>query len=254
MSVKHVTMHRVARGAPPVPLHAATYRPGAAIAMFVVAVLIAAAFAVFAEDNATRVMMAAIGAMLVLAGVGAMRHQNAARDRVVRIDPAFPGLRFAGLRSVHVLFFAAAVVGIIPGLVALSAGVPAGTRRGGLFILLLSGVAAAWVAQQLWALRTPAGLTLTEHGLRGVRGSKTVRLDWDALERAEVVESKGAKLQLRLRTGGVMLIEPRFTGSDANVVAPVINFFLQHPEHRGILSTPESALELVEENARAVAG
>jgi hypothetical protein len=254
MSVKHVTMHRVARGAPPVPLHASTYRPGAAIAIFVVAVIIAAAFAVFAEDNATRVMMGAIGAMLVLSGVGAIRHQNAARDRVVRIDPGFPGLRFTGLTSVHVLFFAAAVVGIIPGLVELSAGVPAGTRRGGLFILLLSGVAAAWIAQQLWALRTPPGLTLTEEGLRGVRGSKTVRLDWDALDHAEVVTSKGAKLALHLSTGGVMELEPRFTASDPNVVAPVINFFLQHPEHRGILSTPEAALELVEENARAVAG
>jgi hypothetical protein len=254
MSVKHVTMHRVARGAPPVPLHAANYRPGAAIAMFAVAVLIAAAFAGFAEDNATRVMMAAIGAMLALAGVGAMRHQNAARDRVVRIDPAFPGLRFTGLTSVHVLFFASAVVGIIPGLVALSAGVPAGTRRGGLFILLLSGIAATWIAQQLWALRTPAGLTLTEHGLRGVRGSKPVQLDWNALDHAEVVTSKGAKLALHLSTGGVIEVEPRFTASDPNVVAPVINFYLQHPEHRGILSTPEAALALVEESARAVAG
>jgi hypothetical protein len=254
MSVMHVTMHRVARGAPQVPLHASTYRPGAAIAMFVVLVAITAAFALFSDDNVMRLMMAAVGMTLVLIGVAGVLHQNAVRDRTVRIIPDIAGLRFVGPASVRVLFFAVAVVGVVPGVVALSTGVPEGVRRGGLFILVMSGGALFWVAQQLWALRTPPGLTLTEEGLRGVRGSKTVRLDWDALERAEVVESKGAKLQLRLRTGGVMLIEPRFMGSDANVVAPVITFFLQHPEHRGILSTPEAALELVEENARAVAG
>ncbi|WP_188510817.1 hypothetical protein [Conyzicola nivalis] len=247
-----VSMNRVAREAPRVPLHASNYRPGAAIAVLVAVLAVAAAFAVLADDAGLRLMMVAVGALVAVVGVAGIVHQNAVRDRIVRIDPGIAGLRFTGPASVHVLFLAAAVVGVVPGLIALSAGVPSGSRRGGLFFLLLSGIALVWLAQQLWALRTPTGLTLTEHGLRGVRGSKPVQLGWDELDHAEAVASKGAKLALHLRTGGVVEIEPRYTGSDANVVAPVINFFLAHPEHRSTLRTPRAALQLVEEHAGAV--
>jgi hypothetical protein len=254
VSAREVTLPRLARDASRVALNAPNYRPTAAIVVLVVVVLITAAFAVFAEDTATQLMMGSIGLMVLLAGLGAIRLQGAARDRVVRIEPDVAGLRFAGPASVHVLFFAAAVVGVVPGVIALTAGVPVGSRRGGLFFLLLSGIALAWMVQQLLALRTPNGLTLTEHGLRGVRGSKPVHLDWDVLDHAEVVSSKGAKLALHLVSGGVIVIEPRYTGSDPNVVAPVIDFFLKHPAHRSTLATPEAALALVEQSAGAEAG
>jgi hypothetical protein len=254
VSSREITLPRLARDAPSVALNAPSYRPTAAIVVLVVVVLGTAAFAVFAEDAATRLMMGSIGAMVLLAGLGAIRLQGAARDRVVRIEPGVAGLRFVGPTSVHVLFFAAALVGIVPGVVALTAGVPVGSRRGGLFFLVLSGIALMWMVQQLSALRTPNGLTLTEHGLEGVRGSKPVHLDWDSLDRADVVSSKGAKLALHLISGGVIVVEPRYTGSDPSIVAPVIDFFLQHPEHRSTLATPEAALALVEQSAGADAG
>ena len=110
------------------------------------------------------------------------------------------------------------------------------------------------LASQLWSLRTDPGLTLSEYGLRGVRGSRRVDLAWSDLASASVISEKGARLVLTLRAGGAIVIGAHHIGSDPNAVAPIIDFFLDHPEHRAVLATPMAALALVEEKTTTAAG
>jgi hypothetical protein len=169
---------------------------------------------------------------------------------MVRIDATADALRFVVPRAAPVLFFVAAIVGLVPGVVA----IVEGFDEVGTWPAFFSAVSLVWLVQQLWALRLPAGLTLDARGIRGVRGSKPVDLGWHDLVRAEVTAPKGIRLVLHLSDSGTIVLEPAYIGSDPNVLAAVIDFFVEHPEHRGMLATPEAALRLVEETARSVAG
>ena len=248
MSSKRVSMDRVARDEPGVALPSAKPNPLAITLLIGLTALVFVAFAVGADNPVSRAVAAAGAVMLVLILIAALRMPGDISRRVVRIDTNAGALRFVGPRLVPVLFWLAALAGSVPAVAALAFGFDLVGRA----MLFIGLVALFWVGQQLWALRTPRGLTLSEQGLRGVRGSKPVNLGWDDLSYAEAISSpQGAKLVLQLRPSGAIVIMPHYTGSDPNVLAPLINFFLAHPEHRTALATPMAALVLVEEQASA---
>jgi hypothetical protein len=58
--------------------------------------------------------------------------------------------------------------------------------------------------------------------------------------------ANGAQLVLHLRSGAAITIDPRYTGSDPNALAPIIGFFIDHPEFRDRLLAPDAAIALVE--------
>jgi hypothetical protein len=158
----------------------------------------------------------------------------------------FAGLRFVAHSTTNALLTAAGLIGLVPGLVVaaeLSSGI---TRRGAIAFITLSLVFVVFLVQQVTSLRTPAGLALTPDRIRGVRGSKSVDLPWDDLARAEVIFTNGAQLVLHLRSGAAITIDPRYTASDPNALAPIIGFFIDHPEFRDRLVAPDAAIALVE--------
>jgi hypothetical protein len=248
MSGKRVSMDRVARDEPQVPLRSPRANPvGLAIVVGLAALGFVAA-ATGADNAITLAVTASAALMLVLLLVSALLMPGDISERVVRIQADAAELRFVGPAAVPTLFWLAALVGSVPVVAALVFGFDYAGRA----LFLIGAVAVFWVGQQLWGLRTPRGLTLSEQGLRGVRGSKPVRLAWDDLSYADVATTRqGAKLVLHLRPTGVIVITPHYTGSDPNVLAPLINFFLAHPEQRATLATPMAALVVVEAEASA---
>jgi hypothetical protein len=59
---------------------------------------------------------------------------------------------------------------------------------------------------------------------------------------------------LHLRSGDDITIDPRYTGSDPNVVAPIIDYFLNHAESRDTLARSRAAIALVETAAAPIPG
>ncbi|GAB3604696.1 hypothetical protein GCM10027413_01050 [Conyzicola nivalis] len=237
----------VERASTRVPVRTTPVNPVVAVVFLGAIVLIFAALAIFNVYPSARFAFIAAAVFLMLFPVGVGLLNTRLKPGVVRFDENAASLRFIPQAAAPVLFFAAALVGLVPGIVALVNGLDA-IGRG---LAVISALCLVWVLQQLWALRLPAGLVLDEHGIRGVRGSKAVDLSWDDLAKAEVTAPKGIRLTLHLRPAGSVVIEPQYIGSDPNVLAPVINFFREHPQHRAALATPRAALELVEAHASA---
>ena len=94
--------------------------------------------------------------------------------------------------------------------------------------------------------RTPPGLTVTDAGLWGVRGSARVALSWIDLAGVSVVDAKGAKLVLQPRAAAPIVVEPRWTGSDPNLVAAIVGHYLASPADRPLLAHPRDAVRRVE--------
>lgn len=247
MNAVRLTPRIVDPGAPSVPLLVANYSPGPAIAVFGIGFAIGVGFAIFHPDVHFRVMMAAVGAVMGLLLAILIVLQNAMHVRTVRIDENYAGLRFVAPIALDILFWAIGVVGLVPGFVVMSGG---GSQRGGIAFIVLSSIFVAWIAQQFWALRTPRGLTLTETGLIGVRGSASVSSTWDGVTGVELVYVRGARIVLHLRDGRTVTLDPRYTGSDPNVLATIVDYFLRHPADRAALADPRAAIALVE-SARA---
>jgi hypothetical protein len=246
MSGVRVTPRVIDRSAPRVRLLSEKFKPGAVIAVLGLMFAVGMAFALFNEDPGYRVIMGSAGLVALLALFALLMLHISMKERGVRIDPRFAGLRFVAHSTTNALFTAAGLVGLVPGLVVaaeLSSGI---TRRGAIAFIALSLVFVVFLVQQVTSLRTPAGLALTPDRIRGVRGSKSVDLPWDDLARAEVIFANGAQLVLHLRSGAAIKIDPRYTGSDPNALAPIIGFFIDHPEFRDRLLAPDAAIALVE--------
>ena len=188
--------------------------------------------------------------MIVTVVVGAMVMSRQLTATVVRISRRAGALRFVGAPTAPIIFFAAALIASVTGLFLVLSDVDVAGRLSG----VVAGAGLLWLVQQLWALRLPSGLTLSETGLRGVRGSKAVRLLWDDLDHAEATSYKtSARLRLYPHVGRSVEIDPHYLASDPNVVAAVINFFVEHPEHRAALAAPVAALDLVTDWAKTKA-
>lgn len=234
-----------------VALHGAKYRPWAIAVGFGAVALVGALFAILDDDVALRAMMGALAVLFIVAAVVIVRLEETLAPRVIRFDQDAANLTFSAPAGSYAGYFLLAAAALLPGVLALLVGVPHEVPVRGLPLLVVSVAGAVWIGQQLGALRTPKGLALSERGLRGVRNSAAVDLDWAALAGTEVVERRGAKLHLLLHSGGVIVVDPRWTGSDPNVVSSVVDFYAAHPEHRAALADPRAALALVEESARA---
>ena len=215
---------------------------GVGIAIFALAVI----FAIVAEPNVIGLLVVSLALTFLFIAVGASVMQVGLRDRSVRINPSAQTLRFEGSQAGVMFFAAAAVVQIVPGLLVVTAWLTDGLQLPGVALIALSLVGLVWLTQIIVSLRTPAGLTLSVSGIRGVRGTKNVDLRWDSLLGAGVIFVKDSRLVLSLTTGGTILIAPQYTGSDPNVVAAVLNYYRAHPEHRALLANPRGALDHVE--------
>lgn len=223
--------------------------PGlAAAGILVLAVVGSAALGLGSSDTAFRLVMLALSLMLAVMTVAIFVFGLSVSPGLVRVDPASPWLRFAAPARVRALFTLGWVIAIIPAGITLATGASLTPTRGGVVALGVLGL--VWVGQQAWSLRTPRGLTLSPDGMSGVRGMKAFTLRWDELDRAEAAWLKGAKLMLRRSSGTAIVIESRWTGSDPNLVAPIIEHFRANPRDRGTLADPAAALLLVEQATR----
>lgn len=104
------------------------------------------------------------------------------------------------------------------------------------------------IAEALWRLRRPAGLTLNERGLSGVRAGAHVDLAWEELVDVSVVEGdKRRFLTLVLADGrGEMSIPGSLVGGDAYAVASVIDYYITRAGERARLSDGIEALRRVD--------
>jgi hypothetical protein len=222
------------------------YNPIVVVATLGITFAVCAAFALLDGDLGYRTIMGSVGAASLAALFASLAFQSSMKERGIRIDSGFAGLRFVAPVTTQALFSIMGIIGLIPGLVVaaeISAGI---TRRGAIGFIALSLVFLVVLVQQVMSLRTPVGLALTPDRIRGVRGGKQVDLPWNDLARVEVIHAKGAQLVLHLRSGDDITVDPRYTGSDPNVLAPIIEYFLNHPGSRDTLTEPRAAIALVE--------
>lgn len=202
-------------------------------------------------DPVYRLLMLGVVGLFVVFAIGSLLLALSAAAGRVRIDDAPGSLRFRPPTAIWILF-----AGVAAGMVALAVPIVLTGAFGWSLPraspLALGLVGLAFLAQQLWWLRTPVGLALTAEGLRGVRGLGPLSIRWDELDGVDVVDSRGARLVLRRTDGAVHVVPPLWLGSDPNAVGPVIEFFRTHPEQRSALgSTPSDALRIAEETLTA---
>jgi heme A synthase len=252
-----VTITRVTVGLVParaVPVLAPNRDPRVAVAFFGLLATVGFAFAAFNDQFAFRVLMGALAVMFLAIAVFAGRTGASIAPGRVRYEPDVAELRFVPTADTYLWYFVIAVAGVLPGAAVVMVGLPREVLVGGLVLPVVTGASLIWLGQQLWALRTPRGLALSERGLRGVRNSQRLDLAWEDLAGAEAVSAKQTRLHLNLVSGGVVVVVPTWTGSDPRAVARVVEFFLAHPEQRAALSSPRDAVALVEQSARDATG
>ncbi len=118
---------------------------------------------------------------------------------------------------------------------------------GGIGLILLSaGASMAFLAVLTWQL--PAGASLTLFGV-----SARTPFSWKASPWAEIDDvtvelgsQRYVYLVLHRRDGRPIRVSAQSLGSDPNVVAAIIQFYLQHPQHRDALAEPEVAMKRFE--------
>lgn len=193
------------------------------------------------DELSRRILFGALAVMLMVIGIALLVTFRGVVSRALTIDDRPGYLRFVPLRvgSIPVLFIAVSL--LLPAGAQLfidlnGLPMPWGPRltRSGPYILGVIGIATLVV--RIVRLRVPAGLTLTSRGLTGIRGCGALDWSWEELAQVSVVAAPAAKLSL-LRAGGAPLITaPSLSlGSDPNLVAVLVEFYRQHPEHRDAL-------------------
>ncbi|MBF4632864.1 hypothetical protein ITJ38_00420 [Agreia pratensis] len=239
-------------GEPQAALQAKNYHPMIAVAGFGAMAVFGGFVALAARGTAFGWVMAALAVILGTFGVLVGRWAESITPRTVTIDPSIAGLRFVARRGTRAIFPVTAVLGLLPAVVSLVfelGGTPVAQQfsigRWGPYGLGLLSL--GWIVAQLVSLRTPPGLTITDRGLRGARGDRRVDLRWEELARVDVAGGdRGAKLLLSPVGCLPITIEPRWLGSDPNVVAPIIRHFLENPADRPLLAEPGAAIQRVE--------
>lgn len=120
--------------------------------------------------------------------------------------------------------------------------------------VVLGPLAGALIAgEALWSLRRPAGLTLDERGMCGVRGGPLFDLNWSDVIDVKVAESKKQRsLVLVLAAGGDLALVPEGAVSgDVYAVATIVRYYLEHPDERGRLVDGLDAVRHVDSEVRA---
>jgi len=233
-----------------IAIHPAKAKPALAMALFAVfgaALLVAAAVA---DGTYFRIALAFVALIAIVTVFLVRSFAEAVRPGVIRVAADGP-LRCVPPRSVFVWPMVLALVGTVPGIMfvlARLAGEEFGTgRRRSIALVVIAVVALGWLGMQVWALRQPAGLTISPRGLRGVRGAKSFDVEWEHVASAAAVEHRGrAQLELRFANSGPVSVPSPLLGSDPNVVAAIIEYFRMHAEQREALASSRTAILAVE--------
>jgi len=122
-------------------------------------------------------------------------------------------------------------------------------ERGAILIGPLAGVFI--IVESLWSLRRPAGLTLDERGMRGVRGGPRCDLAWPDVKGAKVVETKKQRFLALNAVDRVARIPEGAVSGDVYAVATVVNSYLQNPDERGRLVDGPDAVRHVDAEVRS---
>lgn len=122
--------------------------------------------------------------------------------------------------------------------------------RVGVWLLLTGGV--SLLLYVLSRFRTLRGLEISQQGLRFWRGSEEIVLPWQQVYVVQL-STTGSKNTVRVveiidRELQGYELRPGQIGSDPHVVAEVIRYFVNHPEHRESLNDPEGALAFITES------
>ena len=241
----------LAPGATIVPVHPPGYRTPVAYAVIAAVAAVLLLLALVGSPTGFRLFFAGLGVLALGALLVAIATSRSVTPGEVRLDRDAVGLRFAPTPALRLSWAVLAILGVLVGALPYvldAAGLPA--TSGSLltrFSPLAIGLAAfAWLVVQVAALAVPSGLTLTAHGVRGVRGAGRIDLPWDEVSRVEVVSTRGARLVLHSRAGTATSLDGRVLGSDPNLVAPIVEHFRAHPADRSTLGDPAAALALVE--------
>lgn len=251
MSLRPLTPRISHPARPVVPMLGAPASGIAILIAFGLLIVGTATIALVADDAGFRLFMGSCAVLLLVAVSAVSAYAFAVTRGVIRVDAGAPALRFAPPARVRTLFTALGVAALLPVAATLLTGTIGDTPLRGGGVIGLGVLAVIWIGQQLWSLRVPRGLTLSELGLAGVRGTAAVSVAWSELAHAEAVWDRGAKLVIH-RTGmSALVIEPRWTGSDPNLVALIVTHYLEHPEDRGLLGDAEAAVRRVEGAAAA---
>lgn len=259
---------------------AASISPGGMVLLLVVVWGIAAMSVVvaFAADGLFfRLMMAAWGVLFASVGWYVRVLAQAQPEGAVRVGVS-GALAFKPPRLVACLQALVAVLALVPGVLAWVAPSVTGERlwggQGSIWLTVVTVAAMAWLVQQAIALRLPAGLTVSPAGLTGVRGSKRVDVTWDQIKDVRaVVVGRRSRLVVQAAEGGpvevdaasigndahvtaalrsiTLQVDPTYTGSDPNLVAAVIRYYLEHPDQREALVDGLGALRRYEQSSAA---
>jgi hypothetical protein len=233
--------------APTVPLTSARARPLALVGVLGGAVVIAVAIAIVPDSALVRVLASSIGLMLAAAALVVLPFQTLVRPGEVRVRASDGGTAFVPPRWAGAGWTVVYLLGLLPAVLVAAFGIPLPDLRSTLIVGFFALVAVAGIAQRLLGLRRPEGLRMTDTGLTGVRGSSVVDIPWDALAAATVTSGRAGALLTLVRTDGARVsVEPRWTGSDPHAVAAALEFFLDRPERRNLLTDPERALDAVD--------
>ena len=111
--------------------------------------------------------------------------------------------------------------------------------------MIIAGVAS--ILPRLLALRLPAGLTVDEAGVRGVRGSKRIDVAWVDLVSVRALGDAGPQLVVHAKAEAPVLVHAHAIGSDPAIVAAVIEHFRQNPSQRHELVSGRRAIQIVEQ-------
>jgi len=255
MSMSVLRPRLATQGASGVTIRPRGYSPLGVTAFFVLATAVIAVVAFVAESVALQVGTGLLAVAVLGCGVGLRGVMESASPRSIRIDPSPGGVRFTPTRAVRstflvlgLLLLAPAVAFLILRYLAIPSAGPVDVERW--YVLGIGLVGVGVVAHEVWILRVPAGLTLTEHGVSGTRGAGRIRLTWDEVATVGVVDLRGAHLLLTTTSGERIRIAPYWIGSDPNVVAPIVRYFLHDPARRHLLGgDPRAAIRRVEEAA-----
>ncbi len=109
-------------------------------------------------------------------------------------------------------------------------------------VLIPMSLCFAFIVCRSWRLPTGAKLARETLFVRELAAWK--QISWREVDRAEVELGRYGILYLvlPLRNGEIVRSSAQALGSDPNVVAAIIRFYLEHPEHRDALKDSEEAL------------
>lgn len=93
--------------------------------------------------------------------------------------------------------------------------------------------------------KLPVGVDLNREGVSARETQRWRSVSWNDISGVwvEVGRYRILYVVLALRESGTVRVSAQALGSDPNVVAAIIRFYLEHPEHRDALSDPEEALK-----------